>query len=81
MAQVVVSPRAPKGPQIIDIPVDPTILDAGDHNGSTFYQHAKFLHMVRNGGTPEVGLYDGMRAVEIGFAAQKAAEEYRVVRF
>jgi len=30
------SPRDPKGPITREVPVDPTILDAGDHNGSTF---------------------------------------------
>merc|ERR1739841_452081 len=34
-------------PQVIVSPVDPTILEAGDHNGSTFYQHRGFLEMVR----------------------------------
>ncbi|KNG94134.1 Gfo/Idh/MocA family protein [Pseudaestuariivita atlantica] len=71
--QVIVSPRHPKGPQMVEIPVDPTILDAGDHNGSTFYQHARFLELVRSGGTPEVGLIDGARAVEMGQAAQLSA--------
>ena len=79
VAQVVVSPRQPKGPQAVDIPVDPTLLDAGDHNGSTFYQHARFLDVVRNGGTPEVTALDGMRAVQMGFAAQEAALTHKVV--
>jgi len=71
--QVVVSPRSPKGPQVVEIPVDPTILDAGDHNGSTFYQHARFLELVRAGGAPEVSLRDGAQAVAMGHAAQEAA--------
>ena len=71
--QVIVSPRAPKGPQSVDIPVDPTILEAGDHNGSTFYQHAQFLNVVKGEATPEVTLRDGMRAVEMGLAAQQSA--------
>ncbi len=78
--QVVVSPRQPKGPQIVEIPVDPTILDAGDHNGSTFYQHARFLDLVRNGGTPEVTLGDGAAAVNMGLAAQTAATSGETVR-
>ena len=78
--QVVVSPRQPKGPQVVEIPVDPTILDAGDHNGSTFYQHARFLELVRNGGEPEVSLTDGAQAVAMGHAAQEAAREGGAVR-
>ena len=77
--QVIVSPRDPKGPQIVDIPVDPAILDAGDHNGSTFYQHAKFLGLIREGGAPEVSLTDGARAVAMGLAAQEAARTGQAV--
>ena len=71
--KLIVSPRNPKGPIEREIPVDPTILAAGDHNGSTFYQHQKFVDMVRNGGQPEVSLNDGMWAVRMGQAAQESA--------
>ncbi|MGR3511906.1 MAG: Gfo/Idh/MocA family protein [Paracoccaceae bacterium] len=73
VAQVIASPRTPKGPQLVEIPVDPTIQEAGDHNGSTFYQHARFLDVVKGQGMPEVTLRDGARAVEMGLAAQEAA--------
>ncbi len=75
VAQVIVSPRSPKGPQTVDIPVDPTLLAAGDHNGSTFYQHVQFQRMVRGERTPEVTLADGAAAVRMGLAAQRAVEE------
>jgi len=77
--QVIVSPRNPKGPQAVDIPVDPRILEAGDHNGSTFYQHARFLDLVRNGGVPEVSIMDGAWAVRMGLAAQNAASMHAVI--
>jgi predicted dehydrogenase len=77
--QVIVSPRNPKGPQAVDIPVDPRILEAGDHNGSTFYQHARFLDLVRNGGVPEVSISDGAWAVRMGLAAQNAASSHTVI--
>ncbi|MCI5109696.1 MAG: Gfo/Idh/MocA family oxidoreductase [Marivita sp.] len=79
VAQVIISPRHPKGPQAVDIPVDPTILEAGDHNGSTFYQHARFLDLVRNGGVPEVSIQDGAWAVRIGLAAQNSAQTHSVI--
>ncbi|MFP7674035.1 Gfo/Idh/MocA family protein [Marivita sp. S0852] len=79
VAQVIVSPRHPKGPQAVDIPVDPTLLEAGDHNGSTFYQHIRFLDLVRNGGVPAVSVSDGAWAVRMGLAAQTAARAHRVV--
>ena len=73
VSQVIVSPRQPKGPQLIEIPVDPTLQTAGDHNGSTFYQHARFLDVVRGEGRPDVSLHDGMMAVKMGLAAQQSA--------
>ncbi len=81
VAQVIVSPRQPKGPQAVEIPVDPTLLEAGDHNGSTYYQHLRFLEVVRNGHSPEVTLNDGAWAVKIGIAAQRSAETGQVVAF
>jgi hypothetical protein len=57
------------------------ILEAGDHNGSTFYQHQGFVELVRgNRETAEVGLEDGMMSVIIGMAAQRAMNEHRVVQ-
>ena len=79
VAQVIVSPRSPKGPQQVEIPVDPTIQEAGDHNGSTFFQHARFLDVVKGLGMPEVTLRDGARAVEMGLAAQQSAALGEVV--
>ena len=71
--KLIVSPRFPKGPQHIDLPVDPTLLAAGDHNGSTFYQHQKFNDAVRGKGRVEVTPADGAKAVELGLAAQESA--------
>lgn len=78
--RIVISPRSPNGPIKRDVPVDPTLLDAGDHNGSTFYQHQKFLAIVRQKSTlPEVDLHDGKIAVLMGMAAQRSMVEGRVV--
>ncbi|MCL3882216.1 Gfo/Idh/MocA family oxidoreductase [Marivita sp. GX14005] len=79
VAQVVASPRAPKGPRAVNIPVEETILDAGDHNGSTYFQHARFIDLLRRGGVPEVGWADGAWAVRMGLAAQEAARSHRVM--
>lgn len=79
--KVIVSPRDPKGPIERDIPVDPALLAAGDHNGSTFYQHQKFLDVVRNRTCPEVGLIDGIWAVRMGQAAQLSAQTGQSVTF
>jgi predicted dehydrogenase len=77
--QVVVSPRHPAGPKVLDVPVDPTLLAAGDHNGSTFYQHRHFADVVATGAAPQVSLQDGWWAVVIGKAAQLSATTGRAV--
>jgi myo-inositol 2-dehydrogenase / D-chiro-inositol 1-dehydrogenase len=74
VAQLVVSPREPKGPRMVEIPVAPELLAAGDHNGSTWFQHRKFFDVVRGAAQPvEVSLRDGLKAVVIGLAAEASA--------
>lgn len=68
--KLVISPREPKGPREIEVPVDPRALAAGDHNGATLYQHQRFLAAVRERRPAEVGLRDGLAAVVLGLAAQ-----------
>lgn len=71
--EVVISPRSPKGPRLEPVPVDPVLLEAGDHNGSTFYQHQRFLELVRGTrSAAEVSLDDGRWAVLMGLAAQRS---------
>lgn len=41
--RIIISPRKPAGPIEISVPVPEDLLDAGDHNGSTFYQHQLFF--------------------------------------
>ncbi|WP_300055373.1 Gfo/Idh/MocA family oxidoreductase [uncultured Roseobacter sp.] len=77
---VEISPRNPKRPQLRAVPVDPDLLAAGDHNGSTFYQHQRFLDVVRgNLTTPDVSFDDGLRAVQMGQAAQESARTGQAV--
>lgn len=71
--KIVLSPRTPVGPREIDIPVDPKLLEIGDHNGSTFYQHRLFAEVVRKRGNPEVTLADGAIAIRMALAAQRSA--------
>ena len=78
-AELVLSPRMEKGPVRVPVPVDPTVLSAGDHHGSTFYQHRAFARMVRDGGRPAVTLRDGAIAVSMGLAAERSVATGEVV--
>jgi hypothetical protein len=49
-------------------------LEAGDHNGSTFYQHERFAKVLRGEQSVEVSLQDGLKAVLIGLAAHRSIE-------
>lgn len=79
LSEVVISPRATKRPARHEIHVPEHILAAGDHHGSTFFQHQKFLDIVRHGGRPEVSLEDGLKSVMIGLAAEESARTGRAV--
>ncbi len=76
--KIVISPRAKPGQITLDIPVDPELLMAGDHHGSTYYQHQKFQQVVLGNADPEVTLEDGLRAVAMGIAAQVSAATHQM---
>ncbi len=72
--KLIKSPRAPKRPEKVDVPVPEALLAAGDHNGSTFYQHQQFQKLMRGDlEAPAVSLHDGWMAVVMGMAAQESA--------
>jgi len=63
------------------VPVDETVLAAGQHHGSTYYQHRAFQKLVKQGGRPEVNLHDGRMAVMMGAAAERSMRERVPVTF
>ncbi|MEL7214899.1 MAG: Gfo/Idh/MocA family oxidoreductase [Pseudomonadota bacterium] len=71
-SRIVISDRETKRPLWEDIEVDGRILHAGDHHGSTFYQHQRFQRMILEGGRPEVTVSDGLIAVAVGEAAERS---------
>ncbi|WP_281035147.1 Gfo/Idh/MocA family protein [Mesorhizobium tamadayense] len=77
--QLIVSPRNPPRPQLLEIPVEPQLLEAGDHNGSTYFEHARFVAAVRGQGKVEVTLQDGWWAVVMGLAAEISARQGRAI--
>jgi myo-inositol 2-dehydrogenase / D-chiro-inositol 1-dehydrogenase len=76
---LVFSPRRPKQPEVIHVPVDETALRAGTHHGASFYQHEAFLRALRGEGPVDVGAEDGYWAVVMGLAAELSAKEKRAV--
>jgi myo-inositol 2-dehydrogenase / D-chiro-inositol 1-dehydrogenase len=72
-AELAIEHRQPRRREQSTIPVDPMLLKAGDHNGSTFFQHEKFLAVVRGESAVEVSLMDGINAALIGLAAEHSA--------
>ena len=79
MPRLILSPREPKGPKTLTVPVDPKLLEAGDHNGSTFYQHERFARVIRGEQSVEVSLQDGLKAVLIGLAAHRSIETWKAI--
>ncbi|OZJ02528.1 hypothetical protein BZG36_04133 [Bifiguratus adelaidae] len=79
--ELVFSPRFDKKPFHIPVEVDETILKAGHHHGSTYYEHVKFRNVVlgwQGKGEKteiEVGVLDGLRAVRMGIAAETSIKE------
>lgn len=78
-AEIAVADRSSKTESREEVEVDETVLAAGDHHGSTYYQHQKFIEMVRCSGAPEVSLEDGLKAVMMGAAAEESVRTGRVV--
>ncbi len=73
-AQIVISEREGRRVLTEDVVVDHDVLAAGDHHGSTYFQHERFRDMaLSGGGAPEVSLEDGLWSVLIGEAAERSA--------
>jgi len=78
-AELVVSPRNPKGPVRRTVEVDEKLLSIGAHHGSTYFEHLGFQRAVLEGKPVEVSLQDGLKAVMIGLAAEQSIKENRVI--
>ena len=79
-AEVVTSIRATKEEVREVVHTPDALLYAGDHHGSTFYQHQRFTELVRTGsGVPEVSVEDGFWSVLVGEAAEESARSGQAV--
>ena len=74
------SPRERNRIEVQYCDIDQQLILAGDHAGSTYFQHLAFLQMLKDNTQPQVSLSDGMKAVKIGQAAQISATEHRIVQ-
>ena len=58
------------------VSIDPDLMKAGDHAGSTFYELERFAQAALTpGAQPEVTLEDGAFAVMMGVGAQRSIEQ------
>jgi predicted dehydrogenase len=78
-SKLVIGRRKPRSVESFDVPVDERLLAAGFHHGSTYYEHLRFFEAVTRGAAVEVTAEDGLRAVEIGAAAEQSAKAGRPI--
>lgn len=72
-AQIEIHDRETRQATVEPIHVDRMVLTAGDHHGSTYFQHVNFFKMIKSGnGVPEVSLHDGLWSVSMGEAAERS---------
>ena len=72
-ARLTISDRAARTVRTEAVPVDAAILEAGDHHGSTYYQHLRFRDLVAGRTSrPEVSAEDGLWSVIVGAAAEES---------
>lgn len=71
--RVVIGTRSPRTIESEILGVDPTVLAAGAHFGSTFVEHREFKRAVEESLPAAVSAEDGLRAVAMGVAAEMSA--------
>ncbi len=78
-SKLVIGRRKPRSVETLEIEVDPEVLAAGTHHGSTFVEHQAFREALLSGGPPAVSARDGLMSVVMGAAAERSAVEARPV--
>ncbi|MEO1746530.1 MAG: Gfo/Idh/MocA family oxidoreductase [Pseudomonadota bacterium] len=74
-----VYPRGGENRTEEELAINQAVMNAGDHHGSTYFQHLAFADMIQTQSRPAVSLDDGAMAVEMGAAAETAIAENRLV--
>ena len=75
------SPRADKNPTREAVAIPEVVLRAGDHHGSSFFQHQRFFNVLQGQGQVEVTAHDGAMAVKMGEAAEQSIKTGAVCNF
>jgi predicted dehydrogenase len=75
------TPRDGRAKQVDAAVVDETLADAGDHHGSTYHQHERFLAALCGDGAVEVTALDGALAVAMGACAQASIAARQAMPF
>jgi predicted dehydrogenase len=65
--------------EVDEITVKSEAAHLGQHHGSSFLEHQRFLDVIRHGGEPEVTVHDGLLSVAMGVAAHRSIDEGRPV--
>jgi predicted dehydrogenase len=78
-SSLVIGQRSPRSVERFEVKVAEQLLAAGHHHGSTYYEHVRFFEAAAHGAPVEVTAEDGLRAVEIGAAAERSAVERRPI--
>lgn len=78
-SRLVIGRREPLALSNEIVPVDQSLLAAGHHHGSTYFQHLAFAACIENGTPPAVSLADGRAAVALGAAAERSIAEHRPI--
>lgn len=55
------------------------VVVAGDHHGSSYFEHVEFLDAIRSGTAAPITLDDGLWSVAMGVAAHRSIDENRPV--
>jgi Predicted dehydrogenases and related proteins len=58
---------------------DDRVAHEGFHHGSSYLEHVDFLHAIRSGARPVVGVEQGLVSVAVGVAAHRSIDEGRAV--
>ncbi len=79
-SRIVISDRAGRSERCEEVHVDEAILSAGDHHGSTYYQHLRFRDLVAGKiAEPDVSARDGLWSVIVGTAAERSVKTGQAV--